>query len=309
MKRRIIKLGQSTYVMSLPRKWLQAQGLEKGDYLDVNEEAMGLFVARAGVPRRGEEVSLDINVSDYNDRTIIIVLTQAYRKGFDRVNLTIGEPSQMAFIRRLTKEVLLGFEVVSESQNRCVIQNIAEPAAEKFDVVLRKLLILFEEEAKEIYGDLANGRSNLSKREETKEMFDNFNNYCRRAVIRNRAYGPQNSYLVFYFLSQLSLAQHDYYYLYKQCVSQRKVDKFFLEKLSASIDAYHLLYEAFFRKDIDLAHQAHHKADVLQKEILDYASRKKVDAAWLHLIKIVRLLGGANTAIFGIAFPNLVERL
>ena len=38
MKRKIIKLGQATYVMSIPSKWIRENDLDKGDYIDVSEE-------------------------------------------------------------------------------------------------------------------------------------------------------------------------------------------------------------------------------------------------------------------------------
>ena len=44
MKRRIIRLGPSTLVMSLPRKWTKIHQIEAGRELEVSEEPQGLLI-------------------------------------------------------------------------------------------------------------------------------------------------------------------------------------------------------------------------------------------------------------------------
>ena len=81
MKRKIIKLGQATFVASLPSKWIRAHHLDKGDYLDcIEQEGALVLSAKKIYPTR----EVTINLLDYHERSIRNVLNQTYRKGFDK---------------------------------------------------------------------------------------------------------------------------------------------------------------------------------------------------------------------------------
>ena len=141
MKRKIIRLGQATYVMSLPSKWIRESNLNKGDYIEVEEKDGNLIISTQKAAQR-TEVTLDLH--NFNERTIQNVLNQTYRKGFDVIRLKYATSEQLKSVRRITKETLLGFEVVKEEKGFCTLENIAEPSVEKYDVILRKLFLVIK---------------------------------------------------------------------------------------------------------------------------------------------------------------------
>ncbi|MBW2999123.1 hypothetical protein KY339_00495 [Candidatus Woesearchaeota archaeon] len=312
MKRKIIKLGQATYVASLPSKWIRKYNLEKGDYLTVEESEDSLvFSAKEKLVKI--ELTIDLDVSNYNRRTIFIMLHQAYRKGFDKLKVKFKDKEQLEIIRRITKDTLLGFEVVKEEDNKCVLQNIAEPSPEKFDVILRKEMLLIKEDINGIHESFKNNTFEMQKREDVKESFDNFNNFARRVIIKNKVEGPKNSYLLYYFVSQLSLIQHGYYYLYKLYNKEqpKKIDKVLLELLKKTNDVYDLLYQSFYKKDIALAHKTRKESDDIQKDIYKEIQKGQGlrNNILLVLSNIIRTIAVATTVLFGLEFENPEEKL
>ena len=144
MKRKIIKLGQATYVMSLPSKWIRENHLVKGDYLECDVDKERVILSTKKIVNKDPDLSLDLR--NYNRRTTTIALHQAYRKGFDIIRVRFGSQEQLKTIRKVTKDTLLGFEVVKEEKDNCVLQNIAEPSAEKYQIIVRKMMLLIKED-------------------------------------------------------------------------------------------------------------------------------------------------------------------
>src|SRR3989338_2947454 len=246
MKRRIIKLVQATYVTSLPSKWIRQFKLDKGDYIEMDEKDGALIISTQKI---APQSAITIDLQDFNERTIRNVLNQIYRKGYDKLYLTFKKHEQLDIIRDITRETLLGFEVVKEEKNTCTLENIAEPSVEKYDVILRKLFLMIKTEAEEIVEEIEGKQErNNKKREINKNMIDNYTNFIRRLIIKYKIKGGKDSYLLYYLVSQLSLTHHGYYYLcanlYKQKITLSKET---IGLLKDTITLYSTFYNAFFK--------------------------------------------------------------
>jgi len=312
MRRRIIKQGNNSFTSTVPIKWIKENNLEAGDEIEVFEEDNKLIISPP-LKLRKHETPIDIDVRNYNKRSIIISLHQAYRKGFDKIKITYSSVQQSNLIKNIVKNTLLGFEVVEEIENQYVIQNIAEPSSDKFDVILRKMMLIIKEESQKIISDIKSNTFDLGKSKEVKEIYDNFNNYARRIIIKNKEMGTKNSYLLFYFVSQMSLLQHTYYYLYKVYCKKhpKKIEKYFISLLQNINDSYILLYDSFYKKDILLADQTRSEIDNILKDIQDKISEKKgfTNKLLLILSSMARIISVSTTVLFGLDFKESDKNL
>ena len=108
---------------------------------------------------------------------------------------------QLDIVRELVRDTMLGFEIVREDENFCVVENIAEPSPEKYDVLLRKLFLTIKTEAEEILGEIQqNKKFNLKRRKDNKNFVDNYTNFIRRLVLKNKIKGSRDSYLLYYLI-------------------------------------------------------------------------------------------------------------
>ena len=73
MKRRIIKQGNNSYTLTLPISWIKENHLRGGDEIEIDEEDSKLIISLSKDQRK-VEISLDVDVSNYNSRSIIIIL-------------------------------------------------------------------------------------------------------------------------------------------------------------------------------------------------------------------------------------------
>ena len=73
MRRRIIKQGNNSFRSTVPIKWIKENNLEAGDEIEVFEEDNQLIISPP-LKLRKHETPIDIDVRNYNKRSIIMKL-------------------------------------------------------------------------------------------------------------------------------------------------------------------------------------------------------------------------------------------
>tara|TARA_Y100000310_G_scaffold42446_1_gene39736 strand:- start:1960 stop:2898 length:939 start_codon:yes stop_codon:yes gene_type:complete len=305
MRRKLIKQGNNSYTLTLPINWIRDNKIQENAEIEISEKEGDLSIS---LPKDSKHrtSSVELDLGDYNERTIRNVLNQTYRKGYDEIILSYNTKEQLKYIRQITRTTLLGFETVKEEGNKCYIQNIAEPSDEKFSVILRKIFHIIQDESSEIVQDIkGNNLKNKDKYQETKDILDNYTNFCRRLIIKKRIPDSKNSYLLMTLVSRLSLIYHALYYMYKFASSKNNIkltNKTF-ELLSEIPDLFILLHESFYEKDLEKAHQIGVIKDkLIFSSIYDKLTSTKgsENIILYHTGEIVRLIHLASINIFGL---------
>ena len=166
MKRKIIKLGQATYVMSLPSSWIRENKLGKGDYIDLQDED-GVLTLRLQQHQRGQTLILDI--SKLNDKLVKGYLEEAYALGYDTIELihqAVLEPysyhlkiktrkKTTEFLQEIVNQKFINMEIVEQSDKRTVIKDLGgglnEEAAHN---IFNRIMFLLSQQAQETFNAL-----------------------------------------------------------------------------------------------------------------------------------------------------------
>jgi len=307
MRRKVIKQGNNSYTVTLPVNWIREGGLDKGGEIDLDEGDGKVIISNPGAVVNKEK-SVKFNLEDYNERTIRNVLNQAYRKGYNKIVLEVSSQDQLKSVKKVTNETLLGFEITEEESSLIVLENIAEPSNKKFEVILRKLFFIIQDESKEILEALKNKKKvNLKEGIENKNLMDNYTNFLRRIIIKNKIGGTKDSYLNYYFVSQLSLIQHSYYYL-SVALEKKNVSLDIIDLMHEANNLFELLNEGFYKKDIHKAHKISENRDKLQKTLFKLMKKNKgnFSEVFYNLGELIRHIHLASTVLFGILPENKI---
>lgn len=188
MQRKIIKLGTSTLVTSLPSKWILANNLKQGDSLTVVEEGPQIILSTKKEVR-AKTAKLHISTpKDFMGRLI----HTPYRFGYDRLEVSFDDPAVMPLIRRFLDETL-GFEIVDQSEKSCVIEMVAKGLDEEFDKLLRRTFHLIsgmlDDLASAVEKKVEGQQNILSDIIEREKMTDKLTYFCMR-VLNTRMHQP-----------------------------------------------------------------------------------------------------------------------
>ncbi len=205
MNRRLVKHGEATLMVSLPARWLREKNLGKGDEISVEEENEKLILTSSKLiaSKKIKKINLK-DSSEYMSR----LLFMNYVRGYDEIHIRFEDLDVLKSIRTDAEE-LIGFEIFQESENLCILKNIAKEIETEFDPILRNLVNLIEEQATKSLQYL--GEKNFEKLEKLKILGRLSNKYCWFClrITNNKKYVNDNltaseMYTIVWYMEQIS---------------------------------------------------------------------------------------------------------
>ncbi len=122
--RRLIRFGKNSHVVSLPKSWVEANRLTKGDELFIEEKPESLTVMAS--PQRREGRSARIACGKQDLRRLQTEITSYYKAGYSTL---IIEGKEFAKIADGVKELvhnLAGLEIVEQTRTKMVVKDLID---------------------------------------------------------------------------------------------------------------------------------------------------------------------------------------
>jgi len=140
--RKVIKFGKTSYVVSLPIKWLRTHNLEKGSLLDVNERHSSLIISPTSKLNTVRGHVIIVN-DDSDVLTLFNKIKSAYLTNYDVIRL---KGTNLSRVYNDVIKILSGLqalEIVSYSEDEIVIKDYLDKDSIVItDVVLKSNLLL-----------------------------------------------------------------------------------------------------------------------------------------------------------------------
>lgn len=249
MERKLIKQGGGGFTIYLPKKWIDKKGLKEGDEIKIEEVGNSLFIDSA--IRDNKEIIIKIN--EQNKKDISVILTHIYRKGYNQVLIENINSGLFKEISLVTSDLLLGFEITEKSETKCKLENISEPAEQKYDLIIRKIFFLVNEFNDLIVKDL-NNYKNYDEIKQIKKNLDKFLLFCRRILIKEKY--EKDPVSEWEFLTFLTHIGHSYFYSYKYAKENKMKISENIKSLFGKLKNYfNLLEESYLNKNIEKIHK------------------------------------------------------
>ena len=86
MKRKLVKQGSSTMMVSLPSKWIQKNQLNKGDEIDLELNNNMLIIKKEGNYEKTIKKT-EVKITTNNESSIRTIIKNSYRLGYDLIKI------------------------------------------------------------------------------------------------------------------------------------------------------------------------------------------------------------------------------
>ena len=140
--RKLQLAGGSTYLVSLPKRWVLNAGLKAGDTLFVDTETDGTVSVRPHAAEKPTARRKIFQEKGEEERDHLLrKFIGAYISGFGVIEIRFP-PDQGPFVRRVAREfcrLVIGPEVIEESRNSLVIQDLSDPSELSSEKCLRRM--------------------------------------------------------------------------------------------------------------------------------------------------------------------------
>jgi len=302
MKRKLVQQGAATLMVSLPRKWIKAFNLKKGDEINIQEQNQNLVLS-------GQETSikkeLTLNLTHKTEAPIRFLVISLYRAGYEKITIQYSEEKQFQIINQTIKKYLIGFDVTDKKKDSCVIENLTEPSPEQFEIILQKILYNIKSMV-ELTKERLEAKTPGLDYKEVLQTIHQYDNFCRRSMTK------QNKEKAVYYWNFLSIIIHNSRDLYNlnQFLDQNnkglKVSKETTGLVEDSLELLNSIIKAYQKKDITELGEVDEKKNKLIRTGLEILRKSKGDESEIlyHLISAIRNLYRSTSPLMGLLLES-----
>ena len=121
--RKVYVSGGSTYVISLPKKWVKKTNLKPGDSLMVTEHGSSLLIGTSTIEK--ESLTKEIKISQIkSSEALERILIAFYLVGYDTIKIKVDRKDHIAYreIIRNILDYLIGVEIVEDTNEAMTLE-------------------------------------------------------------------------------------------------------------------------------------------------------------------------------------------
>jgi len=287
MKRKIIKLAEKTFVVSLPSSWMTDQNLQKGDEIDLTYLDDKLLLSSLNSTSPMKQTHIDI--SKLTERILRWEISSLHKMGYDEIIITGYSEEQVKIIEDLINTLFVGFIIKEKTQLKLIIGQIAITDASEFDSALRRAFRQVTNMSEEIYSSFKTKNTTLLLNQINLEHENNkLTNFCQRLLnktLKEKEHG-HFWYVVAWNLEKIAdnfkyIAQN--YKMKIPNLTEKQLE--ILKKLNSFLQNY---YDCFYSFSFDKLIKLSENKKELEKEILLELNTAPVDQKrlfhYLHII-------------------------
>ena len=297
--------GGSTYIISLPKRWIDQNQLKKGSLIKIREEEGGLLTivpSDKAIQQKLDDAWIKISPKD-NPDSVIRKTVSAYLVGYNLIHIKAENPQQLSTkqrydLKNFARHMLVGTEIVTDTPSDLTLQVLLSYPELSVQSALRRMSIITSSMHKDAITALKELDHQLAKSVITTDNeVDRFNLY----VVRQLKTAVQNPRII----KEIGLSNA------KDCLGYRLVTKSVertadhavsiaenvlplkrrlssdsikkIEEMSAiAISMFETAIEALFKQDFNLAETVIEKTKtvgVLEKEAVNFSQGISVDEA------------------------------
>lgn len=146
--RKLIKFGNSSHVISIPKDWIKRNNIEKGDTVYFEESDEGdLIVSARDREEREKKKIVTINIDDLTTKEVELELVASYMKEFNKIIIKGSDIEKREHEVRDILKRLVAIEVIEQTDKKIVAKdflNIREISLEdlrkRLDIVIKSML-------------------------------------------------------------------------------------------------------------------------------------------------------------------------
>ncbi len=141
--RKIQLTGKSTYIVSLPKKWVLTNKLKQGDTVILSYDSNKILISPGDIADRK---SVEYRVEDDEPFNIVRQVISYYLAGYEAIKIIFGKKAETirALIKKVIRKKMIGFEITDEGRDYIEIRSLLRHGEMSLSSTINRLLRLTE---------------------------------------------------------------------------------------------------------------------------------------------------------------------
>jgi len=163
--RRVQSTGGSSYVMTLPKEWIDAQKIRKNDPIGIEEQSDGTLLITKTIVQEPLQRKKEFSVDGITEPAYLFrLLIGAYISGITTIAITSKEklPTFVRGVVRDFTQMTIGQEVVEENDSKIVLKDLLNPSEMPFANSLKRMFVIVKAMHKDAITAIRSRNSSLA---------------------------------------------------------------------------------------------------------------------------------------------------
>lgn len=328
--RRVQITGGSSYIVTLPKEWINSVNVKKNDPLGIISQSDGtLLITSKMIEKKPESTKIFEVKNETNQRYLLRQLIGAYISGYNSIKINSRDRipiSVRASVRDFT-QITIGQEVIEETDTSIIIKDLLKPAEMPFNITIKRMHLIVKSMHEEAMDALQTGNKQIAE-----EILSRDNDVDRlhwlvarqhNIILKDVSFAEKMKITVgmtstYLHISRIIERMGDHVVKIAQNVinlAESKLDKKIADKIQSAsnlaLDIFNKSIGAFFRKDIRAANkniESVKKLELLCEEINKQASKQDGTIAISigYIVESIRRIGEYAEDISETAINHLI---
>jgi len=331
--RKVQLTGKSTYIVSLPRRWVDDVNLKRGETLNIFEQSdKSLLLVPKDVkkPEKITEISVKVLPKE-KPPSLVRKIVSLYLVGYNTIRLN-AEHERMTLEQRekakdFVRRMLVGTEIVADSKNEMVLQVLLSYPELPVTDALRRIAIIATSMHKDAIYSLKESDNELAEEVvRTDDEVDRFNFYIVRqlkaavadeTILKEIGLDNARDCLGYRLVTKSveRVSDHAVNIAKNSLAIKKPIDSAIFEVLaemsSLAIAAFEDSINSFFGKDYDCADEVIERkgsVDICEEKAISQILEKKYDAETTSSLRLI-VESIRRTAEYGSDIAEIVLNL
>ncbi len=289
MRRKILKLGASTLVTSLPIKWVKQHNLKPGDELLVFEKEKSITFS---TEKDFNTKKIEVDFTNLNQELIQEYLTGAYIRGFNHIKIYFKSQDILTFVQKAISSQI-GMAIIEQGNNHCIVGEITETTDTQFENIFRRIFLLTISLADDSLTALEEKNKDALEGIKNRDFdIDIFINFCMR-ILNKKGYKEYlKTQIVYNILQVIGELGNNYGNLSDDLIKKdnsclRKELRDLYQETNKSIKKFYRLFYSSKKEEFIKFHQDHIEINIKIKSLSNLKNINPEEIILLyHLRKI-----------------------
>jgi phosphate uptake regulator len=246
MKRKVVKQGPTTLMVSLPARWVRKYSIQRGDTIDVEEIERSIKITTG---KEAETSPVELNTEGLDLKHIKRYLHAMYQSGYDEIRILYDDPKLVPQIQAFISAMLIGYEVVDQQVHSITVKSISKSIDDEFDQIFRRAFLVTKQLGENSLDAIRKGEYGLLKDivvlEDTNDKLVNF---CLRVLNKKGYKRFCKTTFIYCIVWQLEKIADCYRYIceYLMANPKEKLSKEVIEFYAEANRLFGSFYELFY---------------------------------------------------------------
>lgn len=140
--RKLISFGKGSYIISMPKPWVEKNNLKKGDLISISDDGFELVLSASQQEKKLDAREIDIEAKNKDIEFLKVEIVSSYLNGYDTINILFENgtkeiPKIKDIIRNLS-----GLEIMEQTSTRIVAKNLININEISIHNIIRRMDII-----------------------------------------------------------------------------------------------------------------------------------------------------------------------